>query len=199
MNADFWGGARNACCGSGWGSDGYRGLTDRLPGWLDAPPAWLPRFLVWLAAALAVASSVLNPSAAHALGKPSVAVKEVQVQGIDRENLRLRVVLTMDNSNPLPIPLSRIQFLARIDDHQVATGETVENVRLPAFGSAEASFRVLIPLRAIPGALERGVIGLFGEVLRYEIEGSAELGGLFNIPFTKAARLTRAQLLQDLR
>jgi len=141
----------------------------------------------------------MQPLPAHALGKPTVAVKEVQVQGIDREHLRLRVILTMENSNPLPIPLSRIQFLARIEDQQVATGETVENVRLPALGSAEATFRVLIPLRAIPGALERGVLGLIGEGLRYEIEGSAELGGLFNIPFTKAARFTRAQLMQGLR
>jgi len=141
----------------------------------------------------------MQPPPAHALGKPTVAVKEVQVQGIDREHLRLRVILTMENSNPLPIPLSRIQFLARIEDQQVATGETVENVRLPALGSAEATFRVLIPLRAIPGALERGVLGLIGEGLRYEIEGSAELGGLFNIPFTKAARFTRAQLMQGLR
>jgi len=164
-----------------------------------APALGTILLLARLSMLLVVAALVLRLPDACAFGKPTVAVKEVQVQGIDREHLRLRVVLTMDNSNPLPIPLSRIQFLARIEDHQVATGETIENVRLPALGSAEAAFRVLIPLRAIPGAVDRGVMGLIGEGLRYEIEGTAELGGLFNIPFTRAARLTRAQLLQGWR
>ena len=70
-----------------------------------------------------------------------------------------------------------------------------KSLRLPALGSADASFRVLIPLRAIPGAIDRGLVALFGEGLRYDIEGTAELGDLFRIPFRKNGRFTRTQLL----
>jgi LEA14-like dessication related protein len=107
--------------------------------------------------------------------------------------------LKMDNSNPVPIPLSTIQFLARVEDRELAKGETTESLRLPALGSADASFKVLIPLRAIPGALDRGLVALFGEGLRYEIEGTAHLGGIFRIPFRKTGRFTRGQLLAALR
>ncbi|NBS39066.1 MAG: hypothetical protein EBS73_07235 [Betaproteobacteria bacterium] len=109
----------------------------------------------------------------HALGTPEVSVKEVQLQGIDREQVRLLVILKMDNSNPIPIPLSTIQFLARIEDRELA--------------------------KAIPGALDRGLVALFGEGLRYDIEGTAELGGMFRIPFRKMGKFTRAQLLAALR
>mgnify|MGYP001212137464 CR=1 FL=1 len=135
----------------------------------------------------------------HALGTPEVSVKEVQLQGIDREQVRLLVILKIDNSNPIPIPLSTIQFLARIEDRELAKGETTESLRLPALGTADASFKVLIPLRAIPGALDRGLVALFGEGLRYDIEGTAELGGMFRIPFRKMGKFTRAQLLAALR
>ena len=108
-------------------------------------------------------------------------------------------MLKLDNSNPVPIPLSTIQFLARIEERELAKGQTTESLRLPALGSADASFRVLIPLRAIPGAIDRGLVALFGEGLRYDIEGTAELGGLFRIPFRKNGRFTRTQLLAAIR
>ena len=142
---------------------------------------------------------LLQPQQVGAIGAPEVAVKEVQLQGIDREQLRLLVVLKLDNSNPVPIPLSTIQFLARIEERELAKGQTTESLRLPALGSADASFRVLIPLRAIPGALDRGLVALFGEGLRYDIEGTAEVGGLFRIPFRKNGRFTRTQLLAAIR
>lgn len=126
------------------------------------------------------AAFMLGASAVRAIGAPEVSVKEVQLQGVDREQVSLLVVLRMDNSNPVPIPLSTIQFLARVEDRELAKGETTESLRLPALGSADASFKVLIPLRAIPGALDRGLVALFGEGLRYEIEGTAHLGGIFN-------------------
>ncbi|NCV33869.1 MAG: hypothetical protein EBW05_13345 [Betaproteobacteria bacterium] len=152
-----------------------------------------------LAARLAslCAATLLAP--AFALGSPEVSVKDVSMQAIDREHLRLNVILKMDNSNPLPIPLSSIQFLARIEDREVATGQTTESLRLPALGSADASFRVLIPLRALPVALDRGLGAFLGDGLRYEIEGTAELGGVFRIPFRKNGRFTRAQLLAAIR
>jgi LEA14-like dessication related protein len=149
--------------------------------------------------AMSGAALLFHTAPLHALGTPEVTVKEVQLQGIDREQLRLLVILKMDNSNPIPIPLSTIQFLARIEDRELAKGETTESLRLPALGTADASFKVLIPLRAIPGALDRGLVALFGEGLRYDIEGTAELGGMFRIPFRKTGRLTRAQLLAALR
>ena len=77
-----------------------------------APALGTILLLARLSMLLVVAALVLRLPDACAFGKPTVAVKEVQVQGIDREHLRLRVVLTMDNSNPLPIPLSRIQVHA---------------------------------------------------------------------------------------
>ena len=145
------------------------------------------------------AAFMLGASAVRAIGAPEVSVKEVQLQGVDREQVSLLVFLKMDNSNPVPIPLSTIQFLARVEDRELAKGETTESLRLPALGSADASFKVLIPLRAIPGALDRGLVALFGEGLRYEIEGTAHLGGIFRIPFRKTGRFTRGQLLAALR
>ena len=141
----------------------------------------------------------LIASEAAAIGSPEVRVKDVQIQGIDREHLRLLVILKMDNGNPLPIPLSSIQFLARIEEREVASGQTIESLRLPALGSADANFRVLIPLRSLPVALDRGLGALMGEGLRYELEGTAELGGLFRIPFKKYGRFTRSQLLAALK
>jgi hypothetical protein len=43
------------------------------------------------------------------------------------------------------------------------------------------------------------LVALFGEGLRYDIEGTAELGGLFRIPFRKNGRFTRTQLLAAIR
>ena len=115
------------------------------------------------------AAFMLGASAVRAIGAPEVSVKEVQLQGVDREQVSLLVVLKMDNSNPVPIPLSTIQFLARVEDRELAKGETTESLRLPALGSADASFKVLIPLRAIPGALDRGLVALFGHAGEFHI------------------------------
>lgn len=144
-------------------------------------------------------SMALLANRAMAIGAPEVRVKDVQIQGIDREHLRLLVVLKMDNGNPLPIPLSSIQFLARIEERELASGQTIESLRLPALGSADASFRVLIPLRSLPVTLDRGIGALFGDGLRYELEGTADLGGLFRIPFKKNGRFTRSQLLAAIK
>jgi LEA14-like dessication related protein len=114
--------------------------------------------------------------------KPTVKVKRVDLKRVSFQDLAVDVVLTVDNPNPIGLPVARLDYQVTVDGHALASGRADSSLAIPAAGSAD----VTLPVAARWDALGATAQSLFErDELPYVISARVGFdvpGGSFDVP-----------------
>ena len=131
--------------------------------------------LIMTAAAplLTACNQVLPPSN---LKPPALSVSDLSIDGIGRDQLRLRVRLNARNPNAVDLPLSDLKFDISIFGQRVAHGEVADQrFTLPANGERDVPLLLTIAVADVRALLRQAAFGSASEA-HWELKGSARWG-----------------------
>ena len=139
------------------------------------------RGLAGLAAAVLLGSCVLTPR----FTPPRLSIADVQLEGGDLWEQRLRVRLHVENPNSRPLPVKGLEYTLEVAGQQLARGASAASFIVPAMGESEFDTNVTTNLAGtLLTLLGRGPDGL-GRSVEYRLTGKVSLseGLLRSIPF----------------
>ncbi len=117
---------------------------------------------------------------------PTVEIKSLKVLNLSNEDLTLDLILSVNNPNPIPLSLSKVDYSLNFASEKVTSGVFEKGIELSANNVSE----VTIPLKFTYSSIGNILMGILNKNLNrdYEITGSANVG-IFNIPFSKKGQL----------
>jgi LEA14-like dessication related protein len=128
-----------------------------------------------------LAACALRPQ----LEPPQLSVSEVDVQGGDLWQQRLRVRIHVHNPNNRTLAVKDLEYTLEVEGQQLASGTSAESFTVPALGETDFDMNVTTNLAGAllkllsrgPGALDQGVA--------YRLTGKVTLsqGWVRSIPF----------------
>jgi LEA14-like dessication related protein len=139
------------------------------------------RCVAGLAAAMLLAGCVLTPK----FTPPRLSIVNVQLEGGDLWEQRLRVRLHVENPNNRPLPVKGLEYTLEVGGQQLARGASAASFVVPAMGESEFDTNVTTNLAgALLKLLGRGPDAL-GQSVEYHLTGKVSLsaGLLRSIPF----------------
>jgi LEA14-like dessication related protein len=139
------------------------------------------RCVAGLAAAVLLAGCVLTPK----FTPPRLSIVNVQLEGGDLWEQRLRVRLHVENPNNRPLPVKGLEYTLEVGGQQLARGASAASFVVPAMGESEFDTNVTTNLAgALLKLLGRGPDAL-GQSVEYHLTGKVSLsaGLLRSIPF----------------
>ena len=139
------------------------------------------RCVAGLAAAMLLAGCVLTPK----FTPPRLSIVNVQLEGGDLWEQRLRVRLHVENPNNRPLPVKGLEYTLEVGGQQLARGASAASFVVPARGESEFDTNVTTNLAgALLKLLGRGPDAL-GQSVEYHLTGKVSLsaGLLRSIPF----------------
>jgi LEA14-like dessication related protein len=139
------------------------------------------RCIAGLAAAMLLAGCVLTPK----FTPPRLSIVNVQLEGGDLWEQRLRVRLHVENPNNRPLPVKGLEYTLEVGGQQLARGASAASFVVPAMGESEFDTNVTTNLAgALLKLLGRGPDAL-GQSVEYHLTGKVSLsaGLLRSIPF----------------
>jgi LEA14-like dessication related protein len=139
------------------------------------------RCVAGLAAAVLLGGCVLTPK----FTPPRLSIVNVQLEGGDLWEQRLRVRLHVENPNNRPLPVKGLEYTLEVGGQQLARGASAASFVVPAMGESEFDTNVTTNLAgALLKLLGRGPDAL-GQSVEYHLTGKVSLsaGLLRSIPF----------------
>lgn len=123
---------------------------------------------------------------------PEVSLLNLEVAGLSMSHAALNAELRIFNPNRIAITLKELDYVLRLNDVVVSTGQSMENVRIGAgeYGNATLRlssayydlWRVLKQVRkneevqfGLKGRIKVGGFGVLGKTFRFDREGSIPL------------------------
>lgn len=151
-------------------------------------------FMAASAPQLTACSQILPPSN---LKPPALSVANLSIDGIGRDQLRLRILLNTHNPNPVDLPLSDFRFDVSLFGQRLAHGEVSEQrFTLPANGERDLPLLLTITGADVKALVRQAAFGP-GEA-RWELKGSAKWGiSPIALPFERRGELS-LRALRDL-
>jgi LEA14-like dessication related protein len=152
--------------------------------------------LLALASALAVGRARAQPPQSASQPQSQSQSPRVRLLGVDRLALRgdaatLDLRLQVDNPHPYSVPLHALRLRCAFDGIEVARGNSLQPVRLPARGSAVLALRLDVDARALLAVL--ATLPADG-VVDYTLDGDAEIGlTMLQVPVHAAGRVALPQ------
>jgi LEA14-like dessication related protein len=139
------------------------------------------RCVAGLAAAVLLAGCVLSPK----FTPPRLSIVNVQLEGGDLWEQRLKVRLHVENPNNRALPVKGLEYTLEVAGQQLARGASAASFIVPAMGESEFDTNVTTNLAgALLKLLGRGSEAL-GQSVEYHLTGKVSLsaGLLRSIPF----------------
>jgi LEA14-like dessication related protein len=139
------------------------------------------RCVAGLAAAMLLAGCVLTPK----FTPPRLSVVNVQLEGGDLWEQRLKVHLHVENPNSRPLPVKGLEYTLEVAGQQLARGASAASFIVPAMGESEFDTNVTTNLAGtLLKLLGRGPDAL-GQSVEYHLTGKVSLsaGLVRSIPF----------------
>jgi LEA14-like dessication related protein len=139
------------------------------------------RCVTGLAAAMLLAGCVLTPK----FTPPRLSIVNVQLEGGDLWEQRLKVRLHVENPNNRPLPVKGLEYTLEVAGQQLARGASAASFIVPAMGESEFDTNVTTNLAgALLKLLGRSPEAL-GQSVEYHLTGKVSLsaGLLRSIPF----------------
>lgn len=131
-------------------------------------------FVVMLSACAALRSAIETPH---------VTLNNLQVLDMTLLEQRYAVTLRVQNPNPIPLPITGMNFQLDINDAELGRGVTNEAVTVPAYGEALVEIRLVSNLMRIFNQI-RGLENGKGQSLRYRLSGGLSLSSrIGKLPF----------------
>lgn len=122
---------------------------------------------------LTACSQVLPP---NNLKPPALSVSDLSIDGIGRDQLRLRIRLNTRNPNSVDLPLSDLKFDVSLFGQRLAHGEVAEQrFTLPANGEREVPLLLTFAIADVRALLRQAAFGSASEA-HWELKGSARWG-----------------------
>lgn len=142
-------------------------------------PAFTRKFIVLLFVAMLSACAALQ----SAIETPHVTLNNLQALDMTLLEQRYAVTLRVQNPNPIPLPISGMNFQLDINDTELGRGVTNEAVTVPAYGEALVKInlvsnmmRVFNQIRALESNKSQG--------LRYRLSGGLSISNrMGKLPF----------------
>jgi LEA14-like dessication related protein len=134
-----------------------------------------------LAAAMLLAGCVLTPK----FTPPRLSIVNVQLEGGDLWEQRLKVRLHVENPNNRPLPVKGLEYTLEVAGQQLARGASAASFIVPAMGESEFDTNVTTNLAGtLLKLLGRGSDAP-GQSVEYHLTGKVSLsaGLLRSIPF----------------
>jgi LEA14-like dessication related protein len=128
---------------------------------------------------------MLNGCAAlqSAIETPHVTLNNLQVVDMTLLEQRYAVTLRIQNPNPVPLPISGMNFQLDINDTELGRGVTNQAVTVPAYGEALVEVRLVSNLMRIFNQI-RGLENSKGQSLRYRLSGGLSISSrMGKLPF----------------
>jgi len=106
--------------------------------------------------------------------KPTVELVSIRPLNVSLSEQKLRFNLKVTNPNSFDLPVEAINFVARFNNTNIASGKSNQSVTIPANGDATLALDVTAGLNRLASTL--GVL-LKGETLNvdYELKGTVEV------------------------
>jgi LEA14-like dessication related protein len=139
------------------------------------------RCVAGLAAAMLLAGCVLTPK----FTPPRLSIVNVQLEGGDLWEQRLKVRLHVENPNNRPLPVKGLEYTLEVAGQPLARGASAASFVVPAMGESEFDTNVTTNLAGtLLKLLGRGPDAL-GQSVDYHLTGKVSLsaGLLRSIPF----------------
>lgn len=86
--------------------------------------------------------------------KPRVTLVDVKPLNMDLSKQRLRFTLQIDNPNDFELPLRAVNFVAKFNDDDVASGKSHQSSVIPALGSGTLAIDVTAGIDQITNSLK---------------------------------------------
>jgi LEA14-like dessication related protein len=128
---------------------------------------------------------MLNGCAAlqSAIETPHVTLNNLQVVDMTLLEQRYAVTLRVQNPNPIPLPITGMNFQLDINDAELGRGVTNEAVTVPAYGEALVEVKLVSNLMRIFNQI-RGLESSKGQSLRYRLSGGLSISSrMGKLPF----------------
>lgn len=128
---------------------------------------------------------MLNGCAAlqPAVEAPSVTLNNLQALDMTVFEQRYAVTLRVQNPNPVPLPISGMNFQLDINDTELGRGVTNEAVVVPAYGEALVKINLVSNLMRVFNQI-RALESNKGQSLRYRLSGGLSVSNrMGKLPF----------------
>ena len=128
---------------------------------------------------------LLNGCAAlqSAIETPHVTLNNLQVVDMTLLEQRYAVTLRVQNPNPIPLPITGMNFQLDINDSELGRGVTNEAETVPAYGEALVEVKLASNLMRIFNQI-RGLESSKGQSLRYRLSGGLSISSrMGKLPF----------------
>jgi LEA14-like dessication related protein len=139
------------------------------------------RCVAGLAAAALLGSCALTPR----FTPPRLSIADVQLEGGDLWEQRLRVRVHVENPNTRPLPVKALEYTLEVAGQPLARGASAASFIVPAMGESDFDTNVTTNLAGtLLTLLGRGPEGL-GQSVEYRLTGKVSLseGLMRSIPF----------------
>ncbi|GAB4507770.1 MAG: LEA type 2 family protein [Sulfuricaulis sp.] len=132
-------------------------------------------FFVVMLSGCAVLQSAIEP--------PQVTMNNLQIRDMTLLEQRYAVTLRVQNPNPIPLPISGMNFQLDINDTELGRGVSNQAVTVPAYGEALVEIRLVSNLMRIFNQI-RGLESSKGQSLRYRLSGGLSISDrMGKLPF----------------
>jgi LEA14-like dessication related protein len=128
---------------------------------------------------------MLNGCAAlqSAVEAPGVTLNNLQALDMTVFEQRYAVTLRVQNPNPVPLPISGMNFQLDINDTELGRGVTNEAVVVPAYGEALVKINLVSNLMRVFNQI-RALESNKGQSLRYRLSGGLSVSNrMGKLPF----------------
>ena len=128
---------------------------------------------------------LLNGCAAlqSAIETPHVTLNNLQVVDMTLLEQRYAVTLRVQNPNPIPLPITGMNFQLDINDAELGRGVTNEAVTVPAYGETLVEVKLVSNLMRIFNQI-RGMESGKAQSLRYRLSGGLSISSrMGKLPF----------------
>lgn len=145
------------------------------------------RRVAGLAAAMLLVGCALTPK----FIPPRLSIVNVQLEGGDLWEQRLKVRLHVENPNNRPLPVKGLEYTLEVEGQQLARGAAAASFIVPALGESEFDTNVTTNLAGtLLKLLGRGPDAL-GQSVEYRLTGKVSLseGLMRSIPFDERGRV----------
>jgi LEA14-like dessication related protein len=124
---------------------------------------------------LAMANCVACVMFASDLQYPSIRLAGVRVHSYSLDGMQVICELRVENTNDVALPLKGAQVSLQLADAQMAQGQLIDNVTIPAFGVRDVN--VLVDVNLVSAlAVMSNSLSTDGLSLPYEIDGYVDVG-----------------------
>lgn len=118
-----------------------------------------------------------------AIEVPQVTLNNLQLLDMTLLEQRYAVTLRVQNPNPVPLPLTGMNFQLAINDTELGRGVTHEAVTVPAYGETLVKITLVSNLMRVYEQI-RGLEGGTARNLRYRLSGGISLSSrMGKLPF----------------